>query len=210
VTAPRVLVAVNLEPHPADFLEQAKKINTEMQPPNPWFSSPPVPYTTVTAHIANYEAAIIAAANKAPGTVDARDAAGDVLALDLRHQAGYVQLVADQNPSSSEQIIKSSGFDVKGAAVRPPRVFAVTQEDISGEALIVVPSGGPGTTYFWQAGPAATVQTNVAAWVSYPPTHKAKTTISGLAPGVLTSFRYRTLIGDVESDWSQVITIIIK
>jgi hypothetical protein len=55
-------------------------------------------------------------------------------------------------------------------------------------------------TYHWQQSQGGT------SWIDLPSTTYASTVVSGLTPGVLYSFRHRTLSRNVLGDWSDSIT----
>jgi hypothetical protein len=47
-------------------------------------------------------------------------------------------------------------------------------------------------------------------WIQLPSTMKAKTTVSGIAPGTSPQFRFRILTKAGEGDWSQPISLLVK
>src|ERR1051325_614238 len=86
------------------FINKAKLIRTEMFG-NAFFPSPPVSLATdgvFAVHIAALEAAEVTALTRARGAAQARDVARTVVLNDMYQLLGYVQIVADANPTQAE------------------------------------------------------------------------------------------------------------
>lgn len=64
----------------------------------------------------------------------------------------YVQKVADADMENGAALIQSAGMNVKKTAVRPPRVFAITQGPgpVSGTVRVVAPKAADRAAYDWE------------------------------------------------------------
>ena len=65
------------------FLAYAKNVAARMAG-NPYVPSPPVPLATLLAHIADFDAALVASLSRARGSAKARDAKREIVESDLR------------------------------------------------------------------------------------------------------------------------------
>ena len=171
---------------------------------NPYFPSPIVPIATLLAHIADVEAAEAAALTGAHGTAAERDAKLEVVHGDARQLQTQVQTVASQRAEDAEAVVASSGMSVKQSAGPSKADFAVRPGKTSGSVRLAVRHPGIVTSFEWQ------MSTDGAHWDDAGRTVHAHVDLSGLTPGTLYHFRYRTVTRDGVSDWSDPITFRVE
>ena len=121
----------------------------------------------------------------------------------MRLLKAYVQSVADANAAESESIIKSVGMDVGQNSSRTKPTIAVKQGKAPGSVVLEAKALPRPVQYRWQ------MSTDQKTWTDLPETFKAKTTIYGLTPATVYSFRLRTVTNDGPSDWSVVVSTIV-
>jgi hypothetical protein len=94
---------------------------------------------------------------------------------------------------------------VKKTAVRKPRVFAASQESVSGTVKLVTRSAGGRAAYDWEYS-----LDGAKTWVLLPSTLQAKTTVGALPVGTAVLFRFRSVTKTGESDWSQSVALVVR
>ena len=179
--------------------------------PTPYPSNTPA-LAAVTADITVLETAESLALTKAKGAAEARDVKKGVVLKDLYALLRYVQGQADNIPASAEAIITSSGFDVKKSAEHVKAPFEAVNGTVSGTVLLRAKSAGKRASYEWQmmpAPPSKSMDAEAPGWTNLPSTLVAKTSVSGLTPGSIMSFRFRAVLPTGESSWSQSVSIVV-
>jgi len=196
---PRLKLALNLPERIPDVLAYARFIASRLDG-NPYFPALPVPVATLLGHVDDLEAAELVVRSGTHGTGTARDAKLAVVVGDLQQQKVYVETVANQHGEDALAVAASSGFDTK--QTRGPRkwAFDVEQGDRSGEAKLYAPRVDRTATYKWQRS------LDASEWLDLQDTNVASTVVTGLTPGTLYFFRYRTLARNVLGDWSDPVT----
>jgi hypothetical protein len=196
---PRLKLALNLPRRKADVGTRARFIASRLDG-NAYFPALPVPIATLVGHIDDLEAAEAAVRSGAHGTGTARDAKLKIVVGDLEQEKAYVETVANARSEDARAVAASSGFAIKES--RGPRkwAFGAEQGDLSGEVKLRAPRTNRAAAYAWQQS------TDGTHWIDLLDTNDASTTVSGLSPGTLYFFRYRALVRNVASDWSDPIT----
>jgi hypothetical protein len=196
---PRLKLALNRPERNVDVIAYARHIASRLDG-NPYFPALPVPIATLLGHIDDLEAAEAAVLSGTHGTATVRDAKLEVVVLDLEQEKTYVETVASQRGEDALAVAASSGFDTKQS--RGPRkwAFEVEQSDRSGEVKLYAPRVNRAASYKWQRSTDGTL------WIDLPDTNVASAVASGLSPGTLYFFRYRTLLRNVLGDWSDPVT----
>jgi hypothetical protein len=196
---PRLKLTLNLPARNADVIPHARYIASRLDG-NPYFPALPVPIATLLGHIDDFEAAEVAVLRGTHGTATERDAKREVVVLDLEQEKTYCETIVSQRGEDAQAVAASSGFATKQS--RGPRkwAFRVEQGDPSGEAKLYAPRRNRAESYRWQRS------TDGTEWIDLPDTNVASAVVSGLSPGTLYFFRYRTLLRDVLSDWSDPVT----
>ena len=196
---PRLKLALNLPERNLDVIASARYVASCLDG-NPHFPALPVPLATLLGHIDDFAAAEAAVRRGTHGTAPERDAKRLVVVGDLEQEKTYVETVANEHAEDAAAVAASSGFDVKDS--RGPRKwsFEAEQGDRSGEVKLYAPRGNRAASYKWQRSIDGT------DWIDLPDTTRASTVVPDLSAGTLYFFRYRTLLRDVLSDWSDPVT----
>src|SRR5262249_42446049 len=118
---------------------------------------------------------------------------------DMRQLKALVQATVDSDPANAQTIIESSGMSIAKRVIvhKPP--FAVKHTKVPGAAGLHAKKVKGGFAYQWQ------MSTHRKTWVDLPQTKKAVTSVSGLTPAAVYSFRFRVQTAAGFSDWSAVI-----
>jgi len=95
----------------------------------PLFATPPVPYATLAARLADYDVALVATLNGGPQTVAAKNAAREVLEGLLRQYAAFVESLTLHNLEA----LLSSGFtatnsDTASVPLATPLIVNIVNE----------------------------------------------------------------------------------
>jgi hypothetical protein len=192
-------LALNRPDSPGDCIPWARHIASQLDG-NPYFPSLPVPLATLRAHIDELEAAEAAVLSGTHGRAAERDQKLFVVTRDLEQDKTYCETVSNGRGEDRRAVAASSGFDTKRTAGQRKWGFEAEDGDRSGEVNLYAPRTDRTATYYWQLSRGG------SSWNDLPSTNYASTVVSGLTPGVLYSFRHRTLVRDVLGDWSDVIT----
>ena len=141
---------------------------------------------------------------KVKGSVAKRNLLYDVVVQDKIDVMAFVQNLADKslNATTALDIILNAGFDAKvnGKHVKAP--LAAKYGELSGEILLVGTALAKRASYEWQKSLDSKTWTD-----DIDGTLQAKTLVKGLTPGTIYFFRYRALLKDGYTKWSQVIFI---
>lgn len=200
-------MALNLPEQVPELLKKGRLVIQMMSPPNKWFTNnaPTTPTLAVFAtDLNNLEACETAAATRATGAVAARNAALITVEKDFKHIGAFVQQTCDANPGSEEAIATSAGLELKTRGGPPASVFRAEYGDNSGTIVLHAPHVADGMSNYWESS------MDQKTWVSYPETVKGTITITGLTPGTIYYFRHKVLARSGMSDWSQIISIMVK
>jgi hypothetical protein len=171
---------------------------------NPSFPSPVPPLATVAAAITALDAAQLGAQTRTHGAAALRDEKRTAFVSMLGRLKTYVESVAEANPEAGASIIQSAGVSTRKPTVRAKRVFAAKQGATSGTIQLVAPSAGPRTSYEWQYS-----LDGGKTWISMPPTIQASTTLTGMTPATLVTFRNRVVSSAGVGDWSATVSITV-
>jgi hypothetical protein len=203
-TIHRSLVSLNLSTVIAVLISIAKAIVQALSG-NVSFPNPTPTLAEVTTAITALETAEALAISRIKGAVAARNDKRRTLVALMQELKAYVQKVADANQENGAALIQSAGMNVKKAAVRKPRIFAITQGAVSGAVKVVVPAAGRRAAYDWEWS-----TDGGKTWQLAPSTMQAKTSLVGLAAGTTVTVRYRAVTKAGEADWSQPTSFLVK
>jgi len=199
-----IMIALKLPKKTKDLIARAQAIVTAMTN-NANFSSPLPTLASVSAAIAALVTAENATSGRPPGAVKARNGKQRDLIRLLYHLADYVKQIAEQSPDNYAAIIASASMYTVERKVAPKADFAAFQGAVSGEARLVARAGGGGrATHYWQ------FSLDQKSWQSVADTDKANTVIAGLTPGQTYYFRHASMRKNLRTDWSQVVSLIVK
>ena len=189
-----------------NFIEKIRVIVLDMTNNIALFPLPSPSLPTVTTHITELETAEDEAKTRQTGKVAIRNQKYDQVLDDAHGLLNYVQTLADNAADEDDAIaiITASGFDLKNQGVRIKPALTVVNTPVSGLVQLVAKSPGKRSANEWQMSVDRTV------WTNLPATLEAKTSISGLTPGITMHFRHRPVVkGREPSAWSQIVSIII-
>jgi hypothetical protein len=180
-------VALNMGNHPAIF-------------PSP---TPPLP--DFTAHIDELEEAQTKTKTRQIGSVSIRNIKYHVVLDDAYSLMSYVQSLADKadNEIDAMAIIEASGFKVRSRSARVKSELEARNTKISGIVELLAKSPGKGCTNTWQ------MSDDKENWSFLPGTTKAITFVKGLTPASIKYFRHRAVTTKGETNWSQIVSIVV-
>jgi hypothetical protein len=169
------------------------------------YPSPFPSIATFTQHIDELEEADTEASTGTRGKTKQRDVKYNQVRIDVHALQNYIQVLADNAETYDDALvfISKSGFGIKQYGVRILADFEVRNTDISGKVKLIAKRRGKYSSNEWQMSDD---QTN---WVNLPSTMTAKTYVSGLKTGLTKYFRHRSLDANGESNWSQIVSIMI-
>jgi hypothetical protein len=198
----KLKVALNRPKGVGETIAYARFVASRMEG-NPYFPSPLVAVAALSTHLAALEAAEVVARTRVHGGAKARDDRLSIVHDDLMQLRAYVEAVASLRAEDAEAVVASSGMNVKQSAGPRKAPFAAKDGRRSGSVTLIVRHPGGVTSFDWQ------YSTDGTHWVDAPRTVQARADLDGLTPGVLYSFRYRTLTKEGLSDWSDPITLMV-
>jgi hypothetical protein len=203
LTPHRSVVVLKL-PRPVPALVTLAQAIVQAMTGNASFPTPEPALATVTAAVTSLESAEVASKARTKGATAVRDDQRTALVTLLDQLKAYVQKIADANVETAAAIIESAGMAVRKTPVRSKRVFAVKQASVSGAAVLTVPRAAARASYEWEYG------IDGKTWQLATATLKAKTTIAGLTPATMYYFRYCAVTKAGVSDWSQVVSLVVR
>jgi len=200
----RSLVSLDLPKKVPALISYATSVVTAMTG-NTAFPTPAPTLASVTAAITALQTAESAAIARTKGAVTARNDKQAALVALLQELKAYIQKTADADTDNGSAIIQSAGVSVKRAATRKARVFAAVQGPVSGTAKLVTASVEHRASYEWQYS-----VDGGKTWVTAPSTLQAKTSVTGLTPGVTVQFRYLAVTKAGQGDWSAPVSLLVQ
>jgi hypothetical protein len=201
---PRFLAILKLPEHKVPLLISLARGIVSAMTGNPWFPSPDPPLAAVLDAIEALVAAQVTAQTGLRGAAVARDVKRGELVRTLQYLRDYVQKIANGDVANAASIIESAGMHGKRKRGSLPRIFAAKPGELSGTAVLVAPWAGPHASYEWEYS-----LDGMKTCIPLPPTTQSTTTVTGLVPGALVHFRYRTVTKDGVGDWSQPVSLMI-
>jgi hypothetical protein len=196
----RVIAALNMPRRIHDYIYQAEFI-ANCVASDPMYAAASPPLSVVEAHLATLRQAAQNVYTRALGSVEARQAALVTVQRDLDALRAFVQALAEQSPDGGAAIIANAGMSVKNATGPVKSGFVVKQGSVSGTARMIARAEGTRASYEWQ------YSQDGETWLSLESTVQASQDVTGLVPGTIYFFRYRSLTKDGTGDWSQVVSL---
>jgi hypothetical protein len=170
---------------------------------NAWLPSPPIPLSTLEAHISALDAAESAVLTRTKGKAQERNAKLRAVLLDLETLRVYVQQVADAHTAEGPAIIEGAGMSVKRVTHHDKPLLEVRQGPVPGSVRLYAKAMRNRSFYDWQYSP------NGKIWVDAPSTLKASRDITGLTPGTWCLFRLRRSTKGGTGDWSEPVRFFV-
>lgn len=212
-TIKRVVVILNMKKLGAigDFMNKMKLIRQSMNG-NVNFPAPPVSVAVsgqFDTDIKALDAAETTALTRVKGSAAIRNTAKATVLNEAHKLQGYVQGIADDNPTKAQAIVQGSGFDMKIVTPHSKDDFTAKNTKVSGTVQLTVNvkkvtgGGGKRASFKWQ------MSTDNIAWTDLPGTLKGKTKAPGLTQATWMWFRFLVILKDGESSWSQSVKLLI-
>lgn len=198
------LAVLNLPAQNKALLVYGKKVSAAVNG-NPHFPNPTPTIAQLDAAVAALDDAETAVGGGMVKTKQ-RNVARRALVLCLGHLKDFVQGIAEQQLSAADAvaIITSAGMFVKKVTKPNKAELSARQGALSGSAQLFAKAAASTATYYWQWS------TDQKTWTSVADTLTAKTTINGLAAGTTHFFRFHALTRDGVTEWSQVVSLLVK
>ncbi len=205
-TVHRSIASLHLPRQVALLLAIARAIAQSMDG-NKSFPSPEPTIATLNTAIADLETAetAVKSQSRSKSAVTARDQRRAALLTLLEQAKGYVQKMADADPTRGAEIIQSAAMNVRKVPVRTKRVFGGKPGPLSGSVALATGSAGHRASYDWSYS-----ADGGKTWQMASPTLQARTVITGLQPGVSYLFRYRAVTKSGAAEWSQSLTMLVQ
>ncbi len=204
----RVIVKVDPKPKTAlGWLMKSKVVVAQALANATTFSSISGLLTQLGTDCQALDVAQTKVANNGKGATTARDAQWRVLQKSLRAFVAGVQGLCDAAPDTA-RALGIAGEAALEAKLAPVHVVDGFRSKLLGNGAVRLygrrhVQRRSGAFFEWQ------MSLDGKIWTSLPTTNGARTTVSGLTPGSSVSFRYRTTLKEVTSDWSQTIGVIV-
>lgn len=166
------------------------------------FPSPVPPLATVVALIAGLTTAETAYKAHA-GTRADRDSARTALLAALKQLHTYVQQLASASPAQADVIAQDAAMTLRKVGAHSKSDLAVKQT-VTGSVHVIAKADKTARSNDWQYS-----VDGGKTWIDWPSSTKASTTITGLQPGLMVSYRHRPLTKLGPGNWSQPVSALV-
>ena len=185
----------------AQFINQCRNVVDKMTD-NPAFPTLAALLAQTTEHLDVLDDAEKAVFDGPKSAVADRNTALFVVRGDMRQLQTSAQVAADADLIRSQAIIEGAGMFASRRTKKPKPSLAARYGLVPGSLRLSAKAIKGAASYHWQ------IRTGEEPWSDLPPTTQSSTTVSGLTPVTICSFRFRTFSKDGFSDWSTVIDVI--
>jgi carotenoid cleavage dioxygenase-like enzyme len=169
---------------------------------NPSFPAPTPPLSEVSADLDALTASEELARRGGKGMVKQRDVALRRAHSKMTMLKVYVQTVANAEPDKAEATLLSAGMNVAKPRTWTKPPMEAKLGNAPGKVVLDAKALPKPVQYRWQ------MSTDQTTWTDLPESFKTKTTVEGLIPARIYSFRLRTLTRNGPSEWSPPVTIV--
>jgi hypothetical protein len=202
-----IKVVLNIPTRIGDRLIYAIAIHDSMDG-NAWFPAPPVSMADFMVKIQKYEAAAADVKKRKPDAEARLKTAWNEVHVALQLLRNYVEGICLLDPENAEEIALSAGMSIKAPSGREALDFNVKNSasghgaDLSGKVK------EKGCFHIWQCSENPE---DPMSWYQrlIPGTFTATTSVYDFNPGTRLYFRHKCVTRKGETDWDQVISIII-
>ena len=204
-------VSIKIDPKPntaAGWLVKSKSVNTTANANAATFVSIAALLAQLGTDCGLLDTAETKAANRGKVEIAARNAQWLLLQKSFRAFVGGVQGLCDAAPDAdhAKSIAGKAGLDAKVPIVR---VTAELRGKALGNGEVALYGRRPlkrsGAFFEWVMS-----TDGGKTWTSIPTTNTAKTQVPGLTPATTVSFRYRTTLKNVTSEWTQMVAVAVR
>jgi hypothetical protein len=168
------------------------------------FLEPTPPIAEVSKSLDDLAAAEELAQRGGKGMVQQRDVSLRQAHLNMTLLKAYVQTKANAEPERAEAIVHSAGMNVAKPRTRTKLPTSAKHGGAPGRVVLDAKALPKPVQYRWQ------MSTDQETWTDLPETFKTKTTVEGLVPATVYSFRLRTITRNGASDWSSPVTVVTQ
>jgi hypothetical protein len=170
------------------------------------FPSPTPTIAQFTSDINALVTAETAARMRTKGAVQTRNTKLTLVVADLNLLRAYVEGIANATPASAAAIANSAAMELRKAPVLSKNDVNVKAAQVSGSVIVTARVGTrQKQSHEWEYS-----LDGGKTWVTAPPTTQAKTTITGLTPGVSLLVRHRAVTGTGPTDWTDAASLTVS
>jgi hypothetical protein len=198
---PTIVAVLPESPHTVSRYLTSCHLIVSMMTDNPSFPDPTPPLQEVSGELDNLAMREELAQKGGKGMVSERNVALRKAHNKMTVLKAYVQSVANEDPEKAEATIHSAGMDVAKPRTRIKLPIQARLGDGHGKVVLDAKALPKPVQYRWQ------MSTDQETWSDVAETFATKTTVEGLVPSTVYSFRLRTVTKSGPSEWSQPVTI---
>ena len=202
IAHPEVVLCIPQKPHPVVVIVTGTIIAAVDGNPN--FPKAAAEVAAATAAKAAYAKAVIDAKNKIPGAVIVRAEAKVALLKTLAPLRLIVQKAVDAHLDQAATIAESAKMKLRKVAVHTKADFAVKDGLGTGQAQLVARAVEKALLYFWE------LSLDQKAWTVALDTSSAQVVLAGLTVGQTYYFRFRIRTRKAMTDYSQVVSHVVR
>ncbi len=203
--AKKKCVAMGLWNIPIATLVQKSRHFVSSMTGNSYFTSPAPDLASITTQTDALENAYQVSLTRVVGSVAAMHTEARQLRFMLQCLGAYVQNVANATPESTSEIIASAGMTEKKPMQRKPKEFSVINSKIKGSVELNIKAVTHGA-YIYQM---SSDPSNAAGWNTICISTKVKFLQKGLKPGGIYYFRASVVSKGVQSNWGNVLEVMV-
>ena len=170
---------------------------------NAHYPNPSPALSILTAAIALFFTTQTTAKTKVAGAASTHKDAALALLRVLNHLRDFVQGTIESAPLNAISVIESAGMRVTKQRARSKPQLAV-KEGLSTMVTLMAKALVGNAVYYWE------YSLDQKTWTSATESFKATAEIAGLTPGQTYYFRFRGLTLKGKTDYSQVVSLIVK
>lgn len=171
---------------------------------NPYFPKASAEVAAAAAAEAAYAKAVTDAKNKMPGAVAVRAEAKVALLKTLEPLRLIVQIAIDAHLDQAATIVESAKMKLRKVAVHTKAEFEVKDGLGKGQAQLIARAVYSALLYFWE------LSLDQTTWTSALDTSAARALLTGLTVGQTYHFRFRARTRKGMSDYSQVVSHVVR
>jgi len=209
----RFVVVINLKDQSVEVkIENGKSYSTKIGA-SAYFAAPnPLPHPT----LANYNGIVTALEN----ALNASKGGGDIALQTLKtaetnydnyttELGHYVEDRANSDPLNGDAIITAAGMSQKTKGTISIPDFSAKATDISGELYVRIKATDK-TTYVLESSPNPALGTSAYVWKQVKVSQYASFKIDGYTRGQIVWLRYARIMGNVQSNFSDPISVVVS
>ena len=174
---------------------------------NTLFPNPTPALASISAALSLVEASYALAQTRVKGSALKLHTDVKALSIELRALAVYVETIANKDPDHAEEIIVNAGMVVKKPSVMQPKTFSLKLGKHKGEVLLDNKASLRGVYIYDMSTDPNLAE---ASWMRIYIGTKVKFTKSALTSGTKCFFRAASIVKNVQSNYSPVLSVIVQ